>query len=122
MLFIPILVLSLLIGVFTFLLFILLKKEYFRTISIYCLCVDCFFILFYSLLFSVFFILKKLNIYTIPHGIDTYISIFLIIILLIFRKPFLLYMKRYFLLLNMIMILFSLLLVIYGYENYNSSL
>ncbi|SMP06341.1 hypothetical protein SAMN06265346_101621 [Flavobacterium hercynium] len=122
MLFIPILVLSLLIGVCTFLLFAFLKKEYFRTISIYCLCVDCFFILFYSLLFGVLFILKKINIYTIPHGIDTYGSIFLIIILLIFRKLFLLYMKRYFLLLNMIMIFFSLLLVIYGYENYNSSL
>lgn len=122
MLFIPIIILSLLTGFFTFLLFMFLKKEYFKTISIYCLFLDCFFILFYSFLFSIFFILKRLNIYTIPHGMDTCISVFLIIILLIFRKPLFLYIRKYFVLLNIIMILFSLILIIYGYENYNSSL
>lgn len=122
MLFIPIIILSLIVGLSTFILFIFVKNEILKKTSAYCIYIDFYFILFYSILLGVFLLLKSIKIYTIPHGLDTYIGLILFVLLLIIRKPILLFIFKNLIILNIILVLIELIAMFFFYENYNPNL
>lgn len=122
MIFIPIIVLSLIIGLITFLIFIFFKNEFFKKTSTYCLFLNLYFFLFYTVVISLFLILSKFKIYTIPHSFDTYLGFFLGVILIFLRNKILFYLNKYFIAMNIVIIIFGIILGIYGYVNYNPKL
>ena len=120
MIYIPFIILCLLVEIISFLLYLIGKKKLFKIIANYCLYINFYFILFFITSFLIFFLGKQLHIYTVSHGLETYVGLLIAFILLLLRKIILKTIDNYFLLLHAIFFIMISILIIFLLKYYKN--
>lgn len=120
MIYIPFIILCLLVEIISFLLYLIGKKKLFKIIANYCLYINFYFILFFITSFLIFFLGKQLHIYTVPHGLETYVGLSIAFILLLIRKKILKTINNYFLFLHSIFFIIISLVTVFLLKDYHN--